>query len=285
MKTIPFFPHGRRRYILVVVNLLLAIGLTVLSFRYIQPKDCYSFCEGDGMPCLPGGCRFGEQKAGWPLPVFVDAPGGGSPTGGWGLLGPEDPPLAMPLLLTVLFYSILVWLVIFIIGLIRNQMLDPKLILLALPMTALLAVFLWMFYFLFGFTAGFDIIGRGHREQVDVASPTSTYPAMGFSPTVSIPLEELIENYGDPDDVWFISAGPTEDNTTGMLLYWNSINMFVELPQIANKTYAVHKRTDIEMIIFFVDGQDVTAQNITAVEGKPLSREKIAWTGYGNYQP
>ena len=279
MKTTSFFPHGRRGYLLVV-NLLLTIGLTVLSFRYVQPKDCYSFCAGNGTPCLPGGCSFGEQKAGWPLTVFVDAPGGGSPTGGWGLLGPEDPPLAMPLLLTVLFYSMLVWLVLFIIGLIRNQMLDPKLILLALPMNVLLAAFLWVF----GWAAGFDI-GRGHGEGVYVTSPTSTYPANGFSPTDSIPLEELIENYGDPDDVWFISAGPTADNTTGMLLYWNSINMFVELPQVASKTYAVHKRTDIEMIIFFVDGQDVTAQNMTAVGGKPLSREKIAWTGYGNYQP
>jgi len=281
MKTTPFFPLGRRRYIPVVVNLLLTLGLAVLSFRYVQPKDCYRLCGAEeGMPCLPGGCRFGEQKAGWPIPVFVDDPGGGSPTDGWGLLGPEDPPLVMPLLLTVLFYSILVWLVIFIIGLIQGQRLDLKLILLALPMNLVLAAFLWSF----GWTAGFDI-GRGHRDQVDVASPTFAYPAMGFSPTVSIPLEELIGNYGDPDYVWFISAGPTEATTTGMLLYWNSINMFVELPQTANKTYTVHKRTGIEVIIFFVDGQDVTAQNMTVVEGKPLSREKFAWRGYGNYQP
>jgi len=262
------------------VNLLLTIGLTVLSFQYVHPKNCYSFCEGNGISCLPGGCGFGEQKAGWPLTVFVDTPGGGSPTGGWGLLGPEDPPLAIPLLLTVLFYSLLVWLVIFIIGLIQNQMLDPKLILLTLPMNLLLAVFLWGF----GWSVGFDI-GHGHREGVYVASSTSTYPAMAFSPNVSIPLEELIDNYGDPDYAWFVFEGPTQSTTIGMLLYWNSINMFVELPQIANKTYAVHKRTDIEMIIFFVDGQDVTAQNITAVEGKPMSREIIAWTGYGNYQP
>ena len=281
MKTTPFFPLGRRRYIPVVVNLLLTLGLAVLSFRYVQPKDCYRLCGAEeGMPCLPGGCRFGEQKAGWPIPVFVDDPGGGSPTDGWGLLGPEDPPLVMPLLLTVLFYSILVWLVIFIIGLIQGQKLDPKLILLALPMNVLLAAFLWMF----GWTAGFDI-GRGHRDQVDVASPTFAYPAMGFSPTVSIPLEELIENYGDPDYGWFTSADPTEATTTGILLYWNSMNMFVELPQVANKTYVVQKRTSIERIIFFVDGQDVTAQNMTVVEGKSLSREKLAWTGYGNYQP
>lgn len=284
MKTTPFFPLGRRRYILFIVNLL-AIGLTVLSFLYVQPKDCYRFCGGEQLPCPTGSCRFGEQKAGWPIPAFVDYPGGGSPTGGWGMLGPEDPPIPMPMILDVLFYSILVWLAVFIIGLSQGQILDLKLILLSLPITALLAVFLWTFYLIFGFTLGFDLIGRGHREQVDVASPTSVYPAMGFSPTVSIPLEELIENYGDPDYVWFTSEGQAEATTIGMLLYWNSINMFVELPHVANKMYVVHKNTGIEKIIFFVDGQDVTAQNITVVEGKPLSGEKFAWIGYGSYQP
>ena len=152
MKTIPLFPHGRGRYILVVVNLLLAVGLTVLSFRYVQPKDCYRFCDvEEGVPCPAGSCRVGEQKAGWPIPVFVDAPSASSPLGISGVLGTEDLPLVMPLLLTVLFYSMLVWLAIFIIGLIRNQMLDPKLILLALPMNVLLAVVLWMHYFSTGY--------------------------------------------------------------------------------------------------------------------------------------
>jgi hypothetical protein len=286
MKTTLFFPLGRRRYLLVIVNLFLAIGLTMLSFRYVQPQDCYRFC-GEEVPCPAGSCRWGEQKAGWPLPTFVDAPGGGSPTGGWGLLGPEDLPLGMPMILDVLFYSILIWLAVFIIGLIQRQILDPKLILLALPMTALLAVFLWMFYFLFGFVAGFHIIGRGRGEQVYMVTPRSTASATGFSPFVSIPLEELIENYGEPDYVWFTSAGPTELTTTGMVLYWTSINLFVELPQVANKTYAVHKRTAIEMIIFFddpFDYPDVTIQDLTAVGEKSISGEQIAWTGYGNYQ-
>ena len=57
----------------------------------------------------------------------------------------------MPMLLDVLFYSFLVWLAVFIIGLIQSQMLDPKLILLALPMNAALAVFLWWFYFSTGY--------------------------------------------------------------------------------------------------------------------------------------
>jgi hypothetical protein len=264
----------------VIVNVL-AFGLTVLSFLYVQPKDCYRHCwVEEGMTCPTGGCLWGEQKAGWPIPAFVDDPGGGSPTGGWGLLGPEDLPLAMPMILDVLFYSILVWLAVFIVGFSQGQMLDPKLILRALPITALLGVFLWMSYLLVTFTVGFDMIGRGHGEQVYMYTPKGTYAAMGFSPIVSIPLEELITNYGDPDYVWLTSDGPTEATRTGMVLHWDSVDLFVELPQVANKTYAVQKGTGIEMIIFFDDDPDVIA-----VGGKSFSGEKIAWTGYGNYQP
>jgi hypothetical protein len=152
MKATPLFPHGRGRYILVVVNLFLALVLTVLSFRYVQPKDCYSFCDvEEGVSCPAGSCRVGEQKAGWPIPVFVDAPSPSSPLGISGVLGVEDLPRPMPMLLDVLFYSSLVWLAVFIIRLSQRQMLDPKLILLALPMNAALAVFLWWFYFSTGY--------------------------------------------------------------------------------------------------------------------------------------
>ena len=152
MKATPLFPHGRGRYILVVVNLLLTFGLTLLSFRYVQPKDCYGFCDlEEGVPCPAGSCRVGEQKAGWPIPVFVDAPSPSSPLLISGVLGVDDYPHPMSMLLDVLFYSFLVWLAVFIIGLIQGQMLDPKLILLALPLNAALAVFLWVFYFSTGY--------------------------------------------------------------------------------------------------------------------------------------
>src|SRR5215212_8493554 len=83
MKTSPYF--------LLIVNAFLAIGLTVLSFQYVQPKNCYNFCDPSYIiPCTKGSCYFGDQKAGWPIPVFVDMPGGGSPTDGWGMVGPED---------------------------------------------------------------------------------------------------------------------------------------------------------------------------------------------------
>ena len=145
-------------YFLLAVNAFLAIGLTVLSFQYVQPKNCYRFCEASG-PCPSGACAFGEQKAGWPIPAFVDNPGGGSPTGGWGVLGPEDPPLGIPMILDVLFYSVELWMVMYVIQFLRHQVIFPKLFFVSLPLNALMAVSLWFFYYVFGYVLGFGMIG------------------------------------------------------------------------------------------------------------------------------
>jgi len=95
----------------------------------------------------------------------------------------------------------------------------------------------------------------------------------------SIPLDEEIEYYGDPDYIVFTSDNTMEGRTTGMMLYWDSVKMCVQLPQIADKTYAVHEKTDIERIIFFDD------RDVITVAGQPISEEKSAWRGYGDYQP
>jgi hypothetical protein len=152
MKATPLFPQGIGRYILLVANLLLTLVLTIFSFRYVQPTDCYRFCDvAEGLPCPAGSCRVGEQKAGWPIPVFVDAPSPSSPLLESGILGVDDYPSPVSMLLDVLFYSALVWLAVFLIGLIRGQRLDPKLTLLSLPMNIALAVFLWVRYFSTGY--------------------------------------------------------------------------------------------------------------------------------------
>jgi hypothetical protein len=102
---------------------------------------------------------------------------------------------------------------------------------------------------------------------------------MTFSPTVSIPLDEVIEYYGDPDSVRFTSDSTTEVTTTGLLLYWDSVPMFVQLHPIADTTYPVDRKTEIERIIFYDD------QDVIAIAGQPIGEGKTVWTGYGNYQP
>lgn len=272
MKTSPYFP--------LIVNAFLAIGLTVVSFQYVQPKNCYNFCDPSYViPCLKGSCYFGDQKAGWPIPVIVDAPGGGSPTDGWGVLGNEDLPHPIWMIADVLFYSILVWIVLYVIQFFRRQAFSRKLFLVSLALNAFLGASLWFFYLIFIPSMGFQVIGRGHRESVYVQISNDTGSAMAFVPRFSTPLDEVIEDYGDPDYVVFTSDSTTEGTTTGLLLYWDSVNMFVELPPIVDKTYPVHGKTDIEMIIFYDD------QDVTALAGQQISEVKTVWTGYGNYQP
>ena len=105
-----------------------------------------------------------------------------------------------------------------------------------------------------------------------------TYAVKGFSPLVSVPLEELIENYGEPNFGWLTQVDTTEPPNLGMVLDWSSINMYAELPQIASTTYTVQEMTDIERIIFFDEGEGI------GVDGKTFTEEKLAWIGYGNYQ-
>ncbi len=276
MKTVPFPPLGRDGCILGILNAVLTIGLTVLSFQYIQPIDCYRTCAATAMPCPTGGCHFGEQKAGWPLPVFVDDPGGGSPTGGWGILGPEDPPLIKPLIVDTLVYSLLAWLVLYAIQLVRGQALPVKLIATTLPLSIFLSASLWLFFLLFGYYAP---IGRGHMVGVQMDTPSSTIFAQGFSPIVSIPLGEIIEKYGGPDYVRLDATDLSGTTETQVALYWDSIKMSVELPQIRSKIYIVKKTTDVEMIIFFDEEQYFDLSEI------PLGDDKIPWKGYGNYPP
>ena len=141
MKTSPYF--------LLIVDAFVAIGLTIVSLAYIRPRDCSRLCEPSS-PLLCGACEIGEQKAGWPLPVFVDMPGGGSPTSGWGKLGWEDMPNPVTFILDALFYSVLLWPIASIMQAIRGKALPLRFILVMVPMTALLAAFLWLIYMLFG---------------------------------------------------------------------------------------------------------------------------------------
>jgi hypothetical protein len=151
MKDLPAFPLGRVGCFVGIVNALLAVGLTFASAGYIQPKDCNRLCGApEGTPCPSGACRFGEQRAGWPLPIFVDTPGGGSPTNGWGILGPEDPLLLGSFVSDVLIYSLLLWLTFYIIRRVRGQVMPLRLLAITMPLTGLLAAFLWFIYLLFG---------------------------------------------------------------------------------------------------------------------------------------
>jgi hypothetical protein len=149
MRTLRVFLDGSGGPSFAIVYALIAIGLTVVSLAYIRPRDCSRLCAPDSS-LLCGTCQVGEQKAGWPLPVFVDMPGGGSPVSGWGKLGPEDMPNPVTFILDVLFYSVLLWPILYIMQVVRGKEIQPRLMVIVLPLNVLLAAFLWLIYMLFG---------------------------------------------------------------------------------------------------------------------------------------
>lgn len=98
------------RGIKITLIILMAVGLTIASLGYKQPTRCETLCTG-AQPCLSGQCKFGEQKAGFPL-TFVQDAEGGSPPSGWGKVGLEDYTHASlgAFTLNVAFYSLTLWL-------------------------------------------------------------------------------------------------------------------------------------------------------------------------------
>jgi hypothetical protein len=126
--------------LVAIVIIVLATGLTLLSHSFVRPVNCHSLCgEPAGAVCPTGACRMYEQRAGLPLPFLVDAPGGGSPTSGWGILGEEDLPNPLFFLLDVGFYSLLLWLIRYIVRRMRGKA-AMELLAILLPSGVLLAI-------------------------------------------------------------------------------------------------------------------------------------------------
>ncbi len=100
---------------------VLGIGCTLASLRFVRPVVCRSYCDtSDHAPCPPGACRNGEQRAGLPFPVLIDNAGGSSPTSGWGILGPEDLPNPFTFVLDVFFYGVLLRFLVSLIPIVRG---------------------------------------------------------------------------------------------------------------------------------------------------------------------
>lgn len=139
MKNLPLFSLNRRGCIIGVLNVLLAIGLTVASLGFVRPVNCQRFCDtSKQIPCSPGACRNGEQRAGLPLPVLVDSSGGESPLSGWGNLGPEDVPNPVTFIFDVFFYGVLLTFAGYIITILRRREKQVERIKIVLPLAVVL---------------------------------------------------------------------------------------------------------------------------------------------------
>ncbi|MEJ2303269.1 MAG: hypothetical protein P8Y14_17210 [Anaerolineales bacterium] len=167
-------------YLPYALIFLLAIGLTILSLRYVRPVDCQGFCDlPRGVPCPSGSCRSGEQRAGFPIPVVIDSGAGSSPIDGWGKLGPEDGLNPLTTVLDVLFYGTLLWLVWKMVLVLGGKEKPPAILTISLPLLLLLSCLL------FGYLTDASLsppAALSNQSTSSLAPATSSTPTPSPSP-------------------------------------------------------------------------------------------------------
>jgi hypothetical protein len=123
-----------------------------------------------------------------------------------------------------------------------------------------------------GITCGGSVV-----VQVDRA--TSVVNAAGFYPSVPISLGDLIEKYGEPDFVSLRAQDSPDGPSSRISLFWDTLNMTVEMPQIDSHMYALEGTNNPELVIFLDGAQYIDSSEIQF--GEYYQR----WNGYGTYQP
>lgn len=120
-------------------------------------------------------------------------------------------------------------------------------------------------------------ISCGTVVLVGANRSTAIVDRIGFAPSNTIFIQDVIEKYGQPNLMHVVPAGIPEAPTITILLFFDSIKMRIHLPERgADEGYPVSGQTEIEWVTYF---DDVLYADI---------RENMfsqPWNGYGSYQP
>ena len=78
--------------------------------------------------------------------------------------------------------------------------------------------------------------------------------SIGFSTEEVIGLEAIIQKFGDPDIIRLFPGDVPEKLELSAQLFWNSINMRIDLPTYEGQVYKVEKTAQIKWITYFNKG-------------------------------
>jgi hypothetical protein len=123
-----------------------------------------------------------------------------------------------------------------------------------------------------GITCGYSVV-------VQVDSATSIVNGTGFYPSIPISLQEIIEKYGDPDFVSLRAEDSPNGPSSRISLFWDKLNMTVEMPRIESHMYVLEGTTNPEMVLFSNEEHYTDSSEIQF--GEFFQR----WNGYSTYQP
>jgi hypothetical protein len=95
---------------------------------------------------------------------------------------------------------------------------------------------------------------------------------VGFSPSQNISLSNVIRKYGNPDGVFVSASGIEGTPPIIALIYFDSLNMIIHLPEQDSSLYNLQPDIQIESIVY-LDRSDYLFDKRSAKQ----------WKGFGNY--
>ncbi|MEW6402993.1 MAG: hypothetical protein AB1649_14435 [Chloroflexota bacterium] len=111
---------------------------------------------------------------------------------------------------------------------------------------------------------------------IEADPSTQIVNTIGYVPSVTITLEELISKYGKPTMLSIIPSGIPEYPATTVLVFFDTVQMRVRLPEIDGVKYAISPLTDVDLVVYFDN----------SLYEKAKSDEFLTeWTGFGTYEP
>ena len=116
-----------------------------------------------------------------------------------------------------------------------------------------------------GFTCGDWITVSVFKDQENVE-------ALGYSPSGSLAIGEIVDGLGPPDAVRVISSGLPEHQRSTMLVYYDRTHMRILLPEEAGLAYRLDEEARVERVVY-----------LEKTFFEQDRSEASVWAGFGEY--
>lgn len=120
-----------------------------------------------------------------------------------------------------------------------------------------------------------DSVSCGSAVYIGTHSSVLIVDGVGFAPSVPVSVGDVIEKYGNPDNIQIFPGDVPDVVKATALLFWDSLNMRVHLPEIDGSNYVIDNSTKIQWITYFDKTQ------YTDIRNNKFSQK---WKGYTSYQ-
>jgi hypothetical protein len=123
-------------------------------------------------------------------------------------------------------------------------------------------------------SGGRGIVCTSSDLEIAFQPGTDIVDAVGFRPSQTITVGDVIATYGEPDTV--LVAGRTHYYRTSMILYYDSLKTDLSLPEQEGSRFEVALSTEVERILY--------SSTAGYMSYRPATDFLQEWKGYGEYR-